>query len=61
MKKYKYELYDDKMDDIQTKCMRLIKLAERDLLSDANMRDFIDMLAKYRQLMINEYVLKGKD
>ena len=53
--------FDKKMNDITYKCSSLIILAQQELLTDDNMRDFIDMLAKYRQLMINEYGLKGKD
>ena len=53
--------FDKEMKDISYKCMNLIILAEYKLITDDNMRDFINMMEKYRQLMINEYGLKGKD
>ena len=50
--------FDKEMKDISYKCMNLIILAEYKLITDDNMRDFINMMEKYRQLMINEYYWK---
>ena len=50
--------FDKEMNDITYKCSSLIILAQQKQLTDDNMRDFINMLAKFRLLMINEYLWK---
>ena len=52
------EYFNKKIDEICISCIDLIHEASKDNLSEENMRDFINSLAKYRQLMINKYGLK---